>query len=77
MQANPWVYDEYGIRCELVILHTDLWNIEDWTVGLDGCRNWLVGSESADWLVWLFPGFHGIFTGLHGLRTVLGPSVGP
>ena len=29
MQANPWVYDEYGIRCEFVILHKDVWKVED------------------------------------------------
>ena len=29
MLANPWVYDEYGIRCELVILQKDVWKVGD------------------------------------------------
>ena len=29
MQASPWVYDEYGIRCELVIWHKDVKMVEE------------------------------------------------
>ena len=29
MLASPWVYDEYGIRGELVIVHKDVWKVEN------------------------------------------------